>query len=169
MKVLVTGAFGNVGFVLLKRLMEMPDIRIVAFDVKNDVTLKRWRKIGGKKSKMDVIWGDVRRFDDVLSAVQGVDTIVHLATIIAPKSEEILEIAYEVNVGGTRNLIAAVKRLDREPRFIFASSVTVFGRTQHLDPPITVDHLVQPTDNYTAHKIECERMIRSELRNWVIL
>lgn len=141
----------------------------MAFDIKNNETVKRSRKFSGKKDKLNIVWGDIRNMENVMSVVREADAVIHLAAIIAPKSEEIPDIAYDVNVGGTRNLIKAIEKLNKEPKFIFGSSVAVFGKNQHLEPPITVNHPVQPTDNYTAHKIECEKMIQSELKKWTIL
>ena len=88
--------------------------------------------------------------DDVLAAVSGQDVVVHLAFIIPTlsatgiQSERQPDLAYAVNVGGTRNLIAAAQEQDRPPRLIFSSSVHVYGPTQHLAPPRTAAETPQP-------------------------
>ncbi len=52
---------------------------------------------------------------------------------------------------------------------MFASSVSVFGITQEKAPPITIDHPVTVTDNYTEHKVKCEEIVKASGLDWVIL
>ena len=66
MKVLLTGAFGNVGLSTLKELIEK-DYAVRVFEVYN----KKNRKIAKKfKNQVEIVWGDLRNKDDVNKAVQ---------------------------------------------------------------------------------------------------
>jgi nucleoside-diphosphate-sugar epimerase len=118
---------------------------------------------------VEVFWGDLRRPEDAAAAVQGQEAVVHLAFVLPPASEDRPEWAYEINVGGTRNLLQAMKGVRPSPVIVFASSFSVFGETQHLPPPRTASDPVQPMDNYNRHKVECERLVRDSGLEWSIL
>lgn len=171
MKVLLTGAFGNIGSHTLKELLAQGHT-VRCFDVANKENRRRARQAAGR---FDVMWGDLRRPDDVARAVRGQDAIVHLAFVI-PKlsmtgvsSEDCPDFAREINVGGTLNLLAAAKASPRAPALLFASSLHVYGRTQHLPPPRRVTDPVQPVEHYAWHKVACEEMVKGSGLRWAIL
>jgi UDP-glucose 4-epimerase len=170
MNVLVTGAFGNVGTSTVQELIRQGHT-VRCFDVSTRANSRTARKV---RHLVEVTWGDIRRREDMAAAVQGQDVVIHLAFII-PKlsvtgfeSEDYPDWAREVNVGGTETLVAAMEAQPRPPRLLFASSYHVFGRTQHLEPPRTVDDPVQPLEHYGHHKVECEEIIRSSGLEWAI-
>jgi nucleoside-diphosphate-sugar epimerase len=165
MRVLVTGGLGNVGRSCLTKLLEQGH-RVRCLDLKTKHSQRSARTLEGR---VDVLWGDLRRQDDVAAAVQDQEAVVHLAFVLPPASEDRPEWAHEVNVGGTRNLLQALKGLRPPPLIVFASSFSVFGETQHLPPPRTVSDPVQPMDNYNRHKVECERLVRDSGLDWSIL
>ena len=124
---------------------------------------------------MEVVWGDLRSPDDVATAVRNQEVVIHLAFVIPTLSatgvgsEDRPHWVREINVGGTQNLLKAMKALTQPPRIIFASSLHVFGETQNRLPPRTTSDPVQPTDHYSRHKIECEQMIKASGLDWAIL
>jgi len=107
LKVLLTGPFGNVGLSTLEELIKRDyDIRV--FDIKN----KKNRKIANRyKDQTEIIWGDLRNYEDVEEALEGIDVIIHLAAIIPPLADKLPELAEEVNIGGTKNIIKAIKSI----------------------------------------------------------
>jgi len=165
MKVLVTGAFGNIGTNVVKSLLEQRQ-KVRCFDVKTEVNEAKAKKFDGK---IDMVWGDIRNPQDVSSAVKGMDAVAHLAAIIPIQSEIKPDWAKEINVGGTKNVIDEMKKLSPSPKLVFASSTTVFGYTQDKEPPIKATDPVNPTNNYTRHKVECEKMIQESGLTWCIL
>lgn len=171
MRTLLTGAFGNVGTSTLDELVRQGHT-VRCFDLKTKASKKVARRFRGQ---VEVVWGDLRRIEDVAAAVRDQEAVIHLAFII-PKlsatgfqSEDHPDWARAVNVGGTWNLLEAMKTLARPPRIIFASSYHIYGRTQHLPPPRTALDPVEPTEHYARHKIECEEMVRSSGLEWAIL
>jgi len=94
--------------------------------------------------------------------------VIHVAFILPPASDEHPELAEAVNVGGTRNVVEAMKGLPSRPKIIFISSFSVYGACQHKLPPRTASDPVQPMDNYNRHKVECERMVRESGLAWAI-
>lgn len=170
MRVLVTGAFGNVGVSAIQELVKQGH-QVRCFDLRTPANAKTARRF---RRQVETVWGDIRRPEDVALAVQDQDVVVHLAFII-PKmsatgveSESRPDWAREINVGGTRNLIEAMKALPEPPRLIFASSYHVYGRTQHQTPPRTVQDPVNPTEHYSRHKVACEHMVRASGLRWTI-
>lgn len=165
MRVLVTGGLGNVGRSCLTKLLEQGH-QVRCLDLRTKGSQKSSRSY---ERRVDVVWGDLRRLDEVTAAVQGQEAVIHLAFVLPPASEDRPEWAYEVNVGGTINLLEAMKGLPSPPPIVFASSFSVFGETQHLPPPRTVSDPVQPMDNYNRHKVECERLVQDSGLEWSIL
>jgi len=165
MKVLLTGAFGNVGSNALESLVDQKH-RVTCFDIKTKATAKSAKRF---QDKVDIVWGDLRRPDDVTNAVKDHDVVVHLAYIIPPASEKNPDLAKAINVGGTQNLVNALKSLPHPPKLIFSSSISVYGPCHDMKPPRRWDDSVRPTDNYTHHKVECEKMVRESGLNWAIL
>jgi nucleoside-diphosphate-sugar epimerase len=166
MKVLLTGAFGNFGTTTLHNLLEQGH-EVRCFDLQTKANRKTAAKFG---NRIETIWGDVRNPDDLALAVHDRDVVIHLAFIIDMlKSEDHPEWAREINVGGTKNLLDAIKGHPEPHKFIFASSISVFGHTQHLQPPRTLSDPVQPTSIYAHHKAECEELVKKSGIDWSIL
>lgn len=171
MRVLLTGAFGNIGTSTLEALLAQGHA-VTCFDVKTRANARKARRF---KNQANIIWGDLRNPQDVARAVRGQDVVAHLAFVIPTYSvtgvgcEERPDWAWEINVGGTRHLIEALQTLPEPPRLIFSSSLHVYGRTQEAPPPRTASDPVQATDHYTRHKIACERMVKASGLDWTIL
>jgi len=166
MRVMVTGAFGNVGWSALTELLAQGH-RVRAFDLRNRATQRAARRCD---DRVEVLWGDIRNPRELAGAVAGVDAVAHLAFVIPPQSELRPEWAREINVGGTHNLLAAMRALPHPPRLVYTSSVSVTGPRGPEDvPPVTADHPTKVSDAYTAHKIETEEMVRESGLEWTIL
>lgn len=165
MKILVTGAFGNIGTNVVRSLLEQGQ-NVRCFDVKTEASEVKAKQFEGK---IDLCWGDIRNAIDVAAAVKGQDVVAHMAAIIPIASEINPDFAREVNVGGTTNIINELKKLKPAPKLVFASSTTVFGNTQDRKPPVKVTDPVNPTSNYTRQKVECETLVRESGFTWCIM
>ncbi len=167
MNVSLTGPFGNIGESTLLALLEK-GYDITCFDLKT----KRNEKVSKRlleKGDFKIIWGDILDTSQLKIAVDGVDVIIHLAAIIPPLSESNPNLARSVNIDGTKNIIRVAEEMEKKPKLIYASSVSVFGPTMHLPPPRTVDDPVVVSDTYTATKIESEKNIKASSLPWTIL
>ena len=105
MKVLVTGAFGNVGTYTLQKLLAQ-GYSIRCFDLKtkrNQKTAHKFRK------RVEIFWGDIRDKKLVEQAVREQDIVIHLASILPPMVNTKPKFAWEVNVEGLANLLSAIK------------------------------------------------------------
>jgi nucleoside-diphosphate-sugar epimerase len=165
MKVLVTGALGNVGSYTVDALLEEGHV-VVAFDVESS----RARRLAARlDTRVHVAWGDITVPASIRTALEGVDAVVHLAGIIPPQVDRAPDLARRINVGGTRTLIEQMESSGTADRLVFASSQGIFGDVQDREPPLRVDTPVSPSDEYGRHKVECEETIRQCRLRWSIL
>ena len=163
MKVLLTGALGNIGSHTVGALLEERHA-VVAFDLESP----RARKLADRlDERVHVRWGDVTDAASIRAALDGVDAVIHLAAILTPKRAP--ELARRVNVDATRSLIAQMEASPTARRLVFASSQGIFGDVQDREPPLRADTPVSPTDEYGRHKVACEEAIRASRLRWSIL
>src|SRR6266567_3352436 len=164
MKILLTGAFGNIGMSTLYELLRQGHT-VRCFVSRRKAHARTARRFAGK---IELIQGDIRQPAALTRAVQDQDIIIHLAYMLPPYSEEQPNLSHAINIGGTRNLLAAARSLPRSPRFFFSSSFDVFGHTQDQPPPRKITDPVQATDHYSTHKIACEEMVKTSGLEWTI-
>lgn len=114
MMIVVTGATGHLGNNLVRALLDRDEI--VRCLVLPSESL---RPLAGLE--VEVVRGDVRRLDDLLQAFVGARVVYHLASVIAitPGQTDLL---YEVNVGGTLNVIEACRQRG-VGRLVYTSSI----------------------------------------------
>ncbi|MGD6933911.1 MAG: NAD-dependent epimerase/dehydratase family protein [Candidatus Bathyarchaeia archaeon] len=165
MRILITGAFGNVGKAVLEEAHRRAH-EVIVFEVKNKKTLKDAKKYRKKVKK--VVFGDIRNFDDVKAAVQECDAVIHLAAIIPPLSKKRRELTMDVNYGGTVNLINAIKETNRKIPFVFTSSASVMGPTQLQNRLVNRNDPLVVTGNYEESKIKCEEFLNKNADNYLI-
>lgn len=170
MNILLTGAFGNIGRSTLDELLARGHW-VRCFDLPTRSNLRIASTYAGC---VQLHWGDLQDDEALLSAMAGVEIVIHLAFVIPALSatgrgsEEDPLWAYEVNVGGTRKLLAAVQAQPRPPRVLFTSSLHIYGQTQHITPPRQISDPPDPIEHYARHKVECEDLIRTAGITWSI-
>ncbi|WP_228001492.1 NAD-dependent epimerase/dehydratase family protein [Nocardia australiensis] len=164
MRLLLTGAFGNIGsHVLAELLRRKHEVRCLAARTPADE-----RRAARFTSVTDVRWADIRDADAVADAVSGVETVLHFAAVIPPASDDDPDYARQVNVDGTANVIAACRAQPQPPRLIFASTFDVHGRTLDKPPPRRIGDPLEAIDAYSRHKIEGEALVRRSELSWFI-
>jgi nucleoside-diphosphate-sugar epimerase len=165
MKVLLTGAFGNVGRSTLDELLAgHHEVTILEVPSRRNGRLyKRYRARAG------IVWGDIRDGGTVKTAVAGKDIVIHLAAIIPPLADQKPDLARSVNVEGTRTLVRAIEALERKPRLLFSSSVAVYG-DRLSRPMIELTDALAPNsfDDYAKQKVEAEGIICESGTDWAI-
>jgi len=166
MRVLLTGAFGSLGSLVLETLLQH-GYPVIAFDVKSRSNLRIAKSFEHRPDTV-IDWGDIRDRAQVSQLVQQVDAVIHLAAIIVPFSENNPEMAYDVNVLGTRNVVDSIQAMEHKPLLAYCSSFAVFG-PQGRPPPRTLNETPIATDHYSQHKIACEDMVKRMQSPWVIL
>lgn len=169
MKVMVTGALGNIGSYAVKALIENGH-QVLCFDLESAQTQKTFNRLLKQyPSQLEVLWGDICNASDVEKGVNKTQAVIHLAAMLPPASESKPEIAKVININGTNLLIDAMLASDSNKRFILASSTAVHGSDISRTPPIKVDTPFNPPDTYSQHKIENETKLKSTSLDWTIL
>jgi uncharacterized protein YbjT (DUF2867 family) len=111
--ILLTGATGNVGSALLRRLVA-ENIPVRAF-------VRDPRRLGPERVRVQIALGDLSDASSFRHALRGVDTVVHLAAAIRDQGTERATIE-EVNGLGTLRMVRAAERAGVK-RFIFFSAI----------------------------------------------
>ena len=126
--ILLTGAGGYIGSLVINELARNKKnlATIIAHDVK---PVPKEKQLAG----IHYIQGDIR--DENLGEIlkeHGVDTVVHLASIVTPGKKSNREFEYSVDVLGTENLLCACMQHDVK-KIIITSSGAAYG--YHNDNP----------------------------------
>jgi len=161
--VLVTGGAGSVGKRVVQRLCkEGYTVRVF------DLPTMDYTGLEGVEG-IEVLRGDLTKADSVEPVVQDISALIHLAALLPPASEQRRELTFAVNVEGTARVTEALKRSNPNAPLVFSSSVSIYGDTTGVKPPVTVDHPQQALDIYAESKIAAERSLRESYPNAVIL
>jgi D-erythronate 2-dehydrogenase len=150
MKTVVTGAGGYVGSALLRRLAAQckADDVLVATDLSFEQTLPQVQYLAGSID-------DPQLVARLLSIRP--DRIFHLATVAGVQSAADFALSKRINFDATLALLDAVRLSGLRPRFVYSSSIGVFGSPlpEHVDD----DTLPVPNTSYGAHKLASELLI----------
>jgi dihydroflavonol-4-reductase len=121
-KILVTGATGHIGNVLVRELVNQgKKVRVLIWRGEDTTPLR--------DLPVEQVDGDVLDPDSLDAAMRGVKTVYHLAGIISimPGSNPLV---WKVNVEGTRNALAAARKA-RVRRLVYTSSIHAIKRAPH--------------------------------------
>lgn len=137
MKVLVTGGGGFVGSVLCRDLLRR-NYKVRCVDNFDKGQCDPVIELVSNPN-FEFMEGDVSDEDDVKRMVDGVDGIIHLASIVgAPQCQKRKALAHIVNVNGTELLL---KNKGGRP-FVFASTGSVYGKVEGIcteDSPLNTN------------------------------
>jgi NAD dependent epimerase/dehydratase len=156
-KVLVTGADGFIGSHLTEALIECGyDVR--AFTFYNSFNSWGWLDTLPKhiQSQIEIQSGDIRDPNGVRRIMEGMDTVFHLAALIAiPFSYHSPDSYVDTNIKGTLNVLQAARSLDTS-RIMITSTSEVYGSAKYV--PIDERHPFQGQSPYSATKIGADRL-----------
>ena len=150
-RILVTGGAGYVGTALLPKLLEAG----------HEVTVFDNLMQGGnqllsffRNKNFHFVNGDVTIKKDIEAAVKDKDVIIHLAAIVGfPACKNNPELATNVNVGGTRNIIEATTP---EQVILYGSTGSNYGKVTDV---CTEESPLNPLSLYGETKTEAEHML----------
>jgi nucleoside-diphosphate-sugar epimerase len=146
---LVTGATGFIGSHLVELLVDSGwRVRCLV----RESSVLKWLPV----DDITLINGDITRLDENLErAVRNVSVVFHLGGITSAVDDA----AYTaVNVGGTRNVVEAIRRHAPAAMLIYASSLAAAGPTRFKRPLNETDQ-PKPVSPYGQSKLEAERVI----------
>ncbi|MBV5281015.1 MAG: GDP-mannose 4,6-dehydratase [Paludibacter sp.] len=161
--ILVTGAGGFIGSHLTELLVEK------GYNVKAFVHYNSWNKWGWldtslAKNKVEIITGDIRDYDSVFAAMQGCDSVFHLAALIGIPYSYVSPQAYiKTNIDGTYNVLQAARQLGIEKVMVTSTSET-YGTAQYV--PIDELHPMVGQSPYSATKISADQLSISYFKSF---
>ncbi len=159
MACLVTGGAGFIGSHLVDFLMDSGEtVRVLdnlsAGDLDN---LSSWLS----SPRLKVFQGDVLNKEFVYKALDGCDTVFHLAANPEVRSEKASpQDHFKQNIEATFNLLECMREVGGVKRFVFASTSTVYGEPSEIPTPETYGPL-KPISHYGASKLASEALSMS--------
>jgi len=162
-KVLVTGSGGFIGSHLVEKLVQK-GCKVKAFVHYNSRSSWGWLEDSACKDRIEIISGDIRDTDIVRSAMQGVDTVFHLAALIGiPYSYVSPEAYVETNIKGSLNIFQSAKDLGVS-RVVHTSTSEIYGTAEFV--PIHEKHPINPQSPYAASKSAADLLALSFFRSF---
>ena len=161
--VLITGGAGSLGRRLTERFIATGwQVRVFDLPAMDFSGLE-------ERAEVQVIRGDIGDKKVLSESVAGVDSVIHLAALLPPRSEKDRAATIAVNVGGTETVVGAMEAAAPGGKLVFASSVSTYGDTSSESPPVGADHRQRAIDIYAESKITAESLIRASQLNSVVL
>ena len=131
--ILITGANGEIGQSLIKYFQSENKYKIIALDISgnlHDLNIEKF--ITGSIT-------DKKLLEKIFNKNK-IDAVYHLAAILSSKAELNQELAYDVNVNGSKNIINFSVNSKNNIQFFFPSSIAVYN-TQNITKTIKTKQL----------------------------
>lgn len=155
-KVLITGGAGYIGSILAAYMLDQ-GYQVVVLD---DLSVGKLQNVD-KRAKF--IEGSILSKQSLQEALLGIDLVIHCAAkSLVGESIEKPDIYHQVNIEGTKLLLAVMRELD-VLNIIFSSSCAVYGQPEHL--PISEHTLCKPVSPYGVTKLTCDQLLSDEAVN----
>ncbi|WP_297070693.1 NAD-dependent 4,6-dehydratase LegB [uncultured Duncaniella sp.] len=156
-KVLVTGADGFIGSHLTEALLA-EGYRVRALCQYNSFNNWGWLE-GVSHPDLEIVTGDVRDPNFCRHISEGIDTVYHLAALIAIPYSYVAPDSYvDTNIKGTLNMCQAARDCGVR-RIVVTSTSEVYGTAKYV--PIDEKHPRQPQSPYSATKIGADAIAMS--------
>jgi len=158
-KILVIGGAGFIGSHAVKELLAEDVASVTIYD---NFTRGKVANINDSladpRCQVFPDGGDVRDTDVLHRAMDGMDGVIHLAAMWLLHCKDYPRTAFDVNIGGTFNVLEACVQSGVK-RLVYSSSASVYGDA--VEVPMTEDHPFNNRNFYGATKIAGEAMCRA--------
>src|SRR5438128_4994321 len=153
-RIVVTGGAGFVGSNIVRRLLR-EGARVVVLDDFYTGTLEN---LPGDAADMEIVRGTVTDYELVRDVVKDAAVVFHEAARNIIVSTRNPREDYEVNIGGTLNVLLAARETG-VPRTVYASSASVYGNPRYL--PINEDDATNMLSPYAVSKFAGENYCKA--------
>jgi nucleoside-diphosphate-sugar epimerase len=164
MHILITGAAGMTGRKLTERLVRDGSLNGAAVDKLTLIDVVAPESPKDFAGKVEAATSDLAAPGVAAKATSDrPDVIFHLAGVVSGEAETDFEKGYRVNLDGTRALLEAVRAIEGyAPKFVFTSSIAVFGAP--FPDAIPDDFHLTPLTSYGTQKAICELLLADYTR-----
>ena len=151
MRILVTGGAGFIGSNLVETLLQQEQVSFVrVLDNLATGSMDNIREFQGHP-RFEFREGDIRNYEDCLTACEGIDRISHQAALgSVPRSIHDPLTTNAVNITGTLNIFTAAKE-KKISRVVYAASSSTYG--DHPGLPKVEDRTGNPLSPYAVTKL----------------
>lgn len=158
-RVLVIGGAGFIGSHVVEELRKEDLAQIVVYDNFCRGSLDNLEDVA-KDPRVRIFEDscDILKTETLNAAVRECDFVIHLAALWLLQCHEDPRSAFDVNIGGTFNVLEACRH-HQVKRLIYSSSASVYGDAVQI--PMTEDHPFNNRTFYGATKIAGEAMCRA--------
>ena len=153
-RIVVTGGAGFVGSNVVRKLIS-EKARVVILD---DFYTGDHNNLPTGESSLEIVEGSVTDFDLVRNVLKGARLVFHLAARNIIVSTRNPREDYEVNIGGTLNVLLAARETNI-PRVVYSSSTSVYGNPRYL--PINEDDATNMLSPYAVSKFAGENYCKA--------
>ena len=155
-KVLVIGGAGFIGGFVIRELLRTKVAEVVIYDNFARGKMENIQdSLTDPRCSIFAFGGDLRETDILDKAVEGKDYVFHLAAMWLLHCKDFPRTAFDVNIGGTFNVLEACVKHNVK-KLIYSSSASVYGDAAEV--PMTEDHPFNNKNFYGATKIAGEAM-----------
>lgn len=166
-KVLVTGAGGTVGLQVIRFLLSEGKYEITALELRNKHVYKRLKPF---RKRINIVFGDVNDYAIVDALIKEHDVVIHLAGVLPQLANVREDLCKEVDLNGTKQIVDSIKDYNPDCFLLYSSSTSVYGMQEDYEHVnIKTKSNLDDYDYYSKIKLECEKYIKDNLKNYSIL
>ena len=173
MRVVITGGAGFLGKLLAAKILDrgaLTDASGKLREVSELVLVDMAAALGEPwiaDKRVSQVIGDVADRNVLTQAMTAnTGSVFHLAAVVSGQAEADFDIGMRVNVDSTRTLLELTRTLPAPPKFVFTSSIAVFGGA--LPAILPDDQILTPQGSYGAQKAMCELLVSDMSRKGMI-
>lgn len=172
--IFLTGATGLIGMTALKEFCKHLDrFNLILLVRPSKANRRKMASYLGKK-EINIVWGNLMNYDEVLLCVQKADIVLHIGGMVSPQCDPYPKTTRKVNITAAKHIVNAIKEQKHADNIALVYMGSI-AQTGHRNIPYHWGRTGDPInpaiyDHYALSKCEAERIIvDSGLKKWVSL
>lgn len=156
-RILITGGLGFIGSNLAHKCLEL-GAKVTIYDNLDTRSGGNLYNVRGIKDSIKLLFYDILNFDQLSQEINREDIIFNCAASTShPFSMKEPWIDLDVNSRGAINILEAIRRFNRDVKFVHIGTSTQLGKLHYQ--PADENHPEFPTDIYSANKTVSEKYV----------